>query len=352
MIKKLFAYIFFIFFLVLAVFYFVVKPNFINDQYHPNMISDSTLVYTDERIVGNSDYVGDVLNKSERNRIEKSSHHANTNLMSIDDKIDNEELMGRKKVLSDNDGKEVIFSDAFLLDRLLAAGVDVPEDLAERMKTGRLTKEDENDISILVFSIRTEEEAMFDNATDFSDLRMEAKKMEEATGEFYGSRMLEHSLAYKNATYDDLAEIFEEGGELPDNALTLMVYQDNLELAKELKEVGYSIGENHVNPYNGMTAIEEYANGLAIFPGGDGLDGSVRRLSDLIALGVPRQLDDGTRDAIDILLQGAVHQSREDAEILLRSSQFLLKNGFDITRSHIELMEKVRVAHNLVTVEN
>ena len=270
---------------------------------------------------------------------DRSSHRVQkTSVLTLRQKLDNEKLLSEEYSRSLY-GEVITLSDALLLKRLLDAGVEVPEDLAHKMKLGVLTKQEQDEISILVFSSRSEEEAFLDDAKDSKQIIAAAKERQKETGKYYGNKVLEHPIAYRNAKFGEIAEVLNEGAVLPDDALTMMVMQKNLELAKELTNNGYELDVDYVNPRNGMTAIESFLDTFVIFPDGDGAQSAINTVNTLLELGVPSQIDNGTRDALDILLAGALNQeSRDGAIIIAQVGEILLQRDFKLTRSHKELL--------------
>lgn len=239
-----------------------------------------------------------------------------------------EEKLGMEKKLNvlaveKYDLKEM--SGAALYHALLEKGAVLDDDIKQRILNEKFTEKDWEYILSYMAQLSTEEENFkieMASSSNFSELKKRVEARAEKTGLFYGDMMLGQSGMYKDAAVADVLALLREGAILPDNAMEYMVNQDNIDLAVALNKEGININTDYIDEFRSMNLFEMHADKLAINPFSASIDHKLQELDKLSSLGVPIKLNDGTRDALDIVLFAAVKHDKAEAAKLL---QYALK---------------------------
>lgn len=261
-------------------------------------------------------------------------------LSSLEEKISVEEDR-RKRYL---EGKTLLSAES-LIDALDEKGVEVGGGLKERLLSGDISSSDVELLQLHIATVLTEEESFYvelSQYTNFDEMHAAFKRREEATGLFYGTKMLAEPSAYRGASVGQIKAILDRGAILPDNVLSHLIRADNIALAEGLAELGYDINTDFQDEFSSMNGIEILARNYTYNP----LDtdprekaNDIRRLADL---GVALNVKDGTRDVLDIVLEASIKSNyAPSAHRLVTLAHSLIDMGVELDASHFQLLEKL-----------
>ncbi len=238
-----------------------------------------------------------------------------------------------------------LFSDKKLYEMLVKRGAKIDADMAERMLNNEMTAHDWEMANIYVAELFSEEENFkieVKQYTGFTELKNVFDKRSKNTGLFYGTDLLSEPMAYKDANIKDVAKLLNSGASLPDNLMEHLVFADNIQLAVELKSAGYNANINYVDKLRSMNAIEMLANNYAINPYVAPLEKQISNMQKLLDLGVTLKINDGTRDALDIVLGGVTNQYPDQADALMGLAKNLHYLGIPLEQSHYQILEEIK----------
>jgi hypothetical protein len=238
-----------------------------------------------------------------------------------------------------------IFSDKKSYDMLMKKGAQIDADMARRMQTETMTASDREIVNILISELFSEEENFkveLKQYNSFNDLKNAFDKRSKVTGLFYGTDLLNEPMAYKDVKLEDIKKLLNSGASLPDNVLDHMIFTGNVDLAMELKSAGYNINANYIDEFRSMNAVEMQVESYATNPYAATAEEQVNTVKKLIDLGVSLKVDDGTRDALDIVLAGVNNQNADQANTLLSLAKNLHDLGIPVEQSHYQLLEQIK----------
>lgn len=262
---------------------------------------------------------------------------------SIESKIERENELNRLAA------KEIaIYSDEKLFDILTKRGAKIDAEMAARMKSESMTAKDREVVNILIAELFSEEENFkieLKQYNGFNELKEAADRRSEKTGLFYGEDLLSEPMIYKNATFHDIKNLLDSGADLPENAIEFMIYAGNIDVAVELKNAGYNLNTNYVDKLRSMNAIETQASKYAANPYATSAEEQINTFKKLLDLGVDLKVNDGTRDALDIVLGAVNHQYSDQAEKLLIVAKNFHELGIPLEKSHFQLLEEIKSKH-------
>lgn len=238
-----------------------------------------------------------------------------------------------------------VFSQKDLYDALIRNHANVDADMAIRMKNNNMTDYDWGMIEVFAAALLPANENFKIELTqykNFEEIKRAFKRREQETGYFDGAGLLGEPNAYVGASFDEIKEIVDSGVRLPDDALVNMVYADNINLAEELIASGYSIRTDYLNKSKAMSAVEVLAEQYAINPYGKSAAQQFEKTRKLLALGVPMNINDGTRGVLDIVLEGAYNYDGDIAEGLMQFAKDLNSSGAQLDDSGYEVLNKIK----------
>lgn len=237
--------------------------------------------------------------------------------------------------------QSVMFSSRNVYEKLLQRGARVDKDLADRMMAGSVTVDDWRVIGILISETLTAEEGFkieLSQYSSFQELKRVCDERQRLTGSFCGDDLLQQEAAYKDATADDILEVLKAGAALPENAALLMMRANKLGLISDLQREGYAINVNYVDPYRGQNLLEAYIESYSIYDDGK----AIETIDQLLQLGVPLSVDDGTRDPLDYVLANI---TPENSVSRFSVAKKLINSGASFGESHNELLLHLKETH-------
>lgn len=237
-----------------------------------------------------------------------------------------------------------VFSDKKSYEILMQKGAKIDPLMAERMQTEKMTAEDREIVNILISELFSEEQNFkveLKQYNGFDELKNAFDKRSKVTGLFYGTDLLKEPMAYKGAKFEDVKKLLDSGASLPDNAIDHMIFAGNIDLAVELKKSGYNVGVNYNDKFRSMNPIEMQAESFAINPYTASLEEQTSTIKQLLDLGASLKVDDGTRDALDIVLGGVNNQNPDQAKVLLGLAKNLHELGIPLEQSHFQLLDEI-----------
>lgn len=238
------------------------------------------------------------------------------------------------------------YSDEKRYQLLIEKGFDLPTDLLERVRAGNTAYEDEKLIQLLLAADATEEENFWMEMKDqksFHDLKALVEQMQNNNGHFYGDDLLKEGITYKDATADDIVSVLNTGAQLPDDVLQKIVAMDNVDLAVELYKDGVALNTGYVDPLSTMTPIEFLVELYSIAP--HDYQKLINDVKKLMAIGAPLNVNDDTRDTLDILLSRAIAHNERMSEEIVKAAVELNALGVPLGESHKELLTDLSRKH-------
>lgn len=235
-----------------------------------------------------------------------------------------------------------------IYDKFVEKGAILDAQLADRILNETLTLEDWTILNMYLAELFPEEEnfrAELSQYSNFHELKNAFDGRSKKTGLFYGSELLAQQGAYKDATLDDIEKLIDAGATLPDDAIYKMMVSDNIDLAIKLKNAGYNIKVDYIENFSSMNTIELQAESYAINPYKATAEEQINNIKKLIELGVPLEVRDGTRNALDFVLEGVYNNDPDQARKLLALAVGLIDEGISVQQSHFQLMEKIKQKH-------
>lgn len=238
-----------------------------------------------------------------------------------------------------------------LYDALIRKGADIEVDMALRMQSGSMTVSDWEKIDIYAAELLSEDDNFKIELLEYHNF-YELNEVFEArmkkTGVFYGTEMLREGNAYKGADFESIKRLIDAGAILPEDFIAKVTCADNLDLAMRLNAAGVSINSGFVDKATSMNAIESQVEAFAINPYGSSAEQKIDKVQKLIDLGVPLKLNDGTRDALDLALQGASEHDEIEANKLMILAKSLHDQGILLEPSHYQLLDKLKYKHPIL----
>lgn len=237
-----------------------------------------------------------------------------------------------------------LLSGKLIYEMLIQRGVKIDESIKDRLKSESMTLEDIEMIDSDAAQFFTEEENFkmeLKQYKNFGELKNVFEKRSHTTGVFYGTEMLNEPMAYRNMKFEDVKSLLDSGAVLPENVMEYLVYADNTDLVVDLKNAGYNIKTDYMEKLQSANAIELLVDGYAINPYTASANDQISKIKNLVNVGAPLKVDDGTRDALDRVLEGVVNQNSEQAQKLLELAKNLHELGLPLEQSHFQLLEKI-----------
>lgn len=258
-----------------------------------------------------------------------------------------------KSAIRDKESREIkiamstseVISQLELYEALIRNKAEIDPDMELRMKNNAMTAADWEQIDIYAASLLSTEENFkieLSQYKDFAQLKNAFESRANETGYFYGTDLLSQPNAYIGATFEDVKKIIDSGARLPDDFLKKAVYANNLDLAIKLEAAGYNFNKSFIDTNKSMNAIESQVESYAINPFGSSPEEKINNIKKLIDIGVPLKIKDGTRDALDLALQGAYLHDGAEADSLMFLAKNLHSLGIELEDSSYELLEKIK----------
>lgn len=235
----------------------------------------------------------------------------------------------------------VIFSSRNVYEKLMQRGARIDKDLADRMMADTVTVEDWRVIGILISETLTAEESFkveLSQYSSFQELKRVCDDRQRLTGSFCGDELLQQEVTYKDATANDILDVLKAGAVLPENAALLMMRANKLGMISDLQREGYAINVNYVDPYRGQNLLEAYIESYSIYDDGK----AIETIDQLLQLGVPLSVNDGTRDPLDYVLANI---TPENSASRFSVAKKLINSGASFGASHSELLLHLKETH-------
>jgi hypothetical protein len=238
-----------------------------------------------------------------------------------------------------------LMSDNLVYEFLIKKGAKIDSDMAKRMQAEAMTSQDREMVNIYFAQLFSEEENFkveVEQYNNFDDMNDAFDKRTKASGVYYGNDLLKQPMAYRGIKFDDVKQLLDSGAVLPDDVMQHMIYSNNVDLAIALKNAGYNINVNYIDKYQSMNTIELQAERFVINPDLASAEEQINTIKKLVDIGVSVKVDDGTRDALDIVLGGVSNQGIDQAKILLSLAKSLHELGIPLEQSHFQLLANIR----------
>lgn len=239
-------------------------------------------------------------------------------------------------------------SGKVIYEKLLGFGVDLDPAFSERLLSDSMTADDWNVVSIYAAQLLSEEANFLIELSqyrNFSELKKAFDQRSRISGQFYGNELLSQPMAYREITVEDIVDILESGASLPSSAIKYIIHANNIDIAVQLKNAGYGVDVTYMDEYRSMTAVEIMAERVAINPSFSSVDEHIDNFEKLLSLGFPVKIEDGSRDALDYVLAAVYGREFDEAKNLLLMANYLNEKGIYLEKSHMELVERIRLKY-------
>lgn len=235
--------------------------------------------------------------------------------------------------------QEALISAKTIYEKLIERGAVIDRELEGRMMKDGVTADDWREITILISDFLSVDESFnveLSQYSNFQELKRAFDERRKSTGRYYGNELLAQESAYKDATVADILGVLNTGAVLPEDAALLMMRSNNLALISDLQKAGHAVDVNYMDKYQSQNLLEAYVASYSIYDDGR----AIETIDQILQLGVPVIVNDGTRDPLDYVLANV---TPSNAASRFSVAKKLMSSGLVLGASHNELLDQLKI---------